>query len=167
MAVEKVKFREATEEDFNGICNLIKSEEELFLVYPSGKYPFTVDQVSHLFQVRKELTVAVDNGEIIGFANLYNYEPEKSAFIGNVVINESHRGHGLGKKIVSHMLKMAFDKHSLPEVKISVFSDNIPALLLYSDFGFTPYEIEERKGPNGDRVALIHMVMAMTSLFSS
>lgn len=158
-AVKEVQFREATDNDFNGICSLIKSEEELFLVYPSGKYPFTVEQVRELSQVRKELTVAVDDGEIIGFANLYNYESAKSAFIGNVVISKSHRGRGLGKKIVSHMLKMAFEKYHLPEVKISVFSENIPALLLYSDFGFVPYEIEERKDPKGGRVALIHMGM--------
>ncbi len=35
------EFRLATEDDFEGICRLVKSEEELFLVYPGGKYPFT------------------------------------------------------------------------------------------------------------------------------
>ncbi|MEN8215546.1 MAG: GNAT family N-acetyltransferase [Pseudomonadota bacterium] len=153
------EFREATENDFEGICKLVKSKEELFLVYPSGKYPFTVAQVRELSQVRKELTVAVDRNEIIGFANLYNYEPSKYAFIGNVVINKSHRGRGLGKEIISYMLKIAYKKHNLPEVRISVFSENTPALLLYSGFGFAPYEIEERKNPQGNRVALIHLKM--------
>jgi len=55
------------------------------------------------------------------------------------------------------MLKTAFEKHKLAEIKISVFSDNTPALLLYSGFGFSPCEIEERRYPSGRRVALIHM----------
>lgn len=151
------KFREAAEEDFDNICKLIKSKGELFLVYPSGSYPFTVSQVKELSEVRKELTVAVAGSEIIGFANLYNYEPGVLAFIGNVIIDEGYRGKGLGKEIVSYMLNKAREKYALPEIRISVFSENVPALLLYSGFGFMPYEIEERKNPKGNRVALIHM----------
>ena len=151
------KFRPATEKDFAGICQLIKSKEELFLVYPNGQYPFTVDQVRKLSQTRKELTVAVEENKIIGFANFYNYEAKKLAFIGNVVIDKDHRGKGSGKELVTHMLKTAFEKHKLAEIRISVFNDNTPALLLYSGFGFSPYEIEERKDPSGKRVALIHM----------
>ncbi|NEO32265.1 MAG: GNAT family N-acetyltransferase [Symploca sp. SIO3C6] len=150
-------MREATEKDFEGICKLIKSQEELFLIYPNGKYPLTVAQVKELSQVRKELTVAVEGKTIIGFANFYDYQRSKHAFIGNVVIAQSCRGRGLGKKIVSYMLKIAYEKYNLPEVRISVFNQNTPALLLYSGLGFTPYEIEERKSPQGNRIALIHM----------
>ncbi len=151
------KIREATEDDFEGICKLIKSKEELFLVYPVGKYPFILSQVKELSQTRKELTVSVDENIIIGFANFYNYEPKKSAYIGNVIIDKGYRGRGLGKEIISYMLKMAYEKYKLQEVRISVFNENAKALLLYSSFGFVPYEIEERKRPEGDRIALIHM----------
>jgi ribosomal protein S18 acetylase RimI-like enzyme len=157
------EFREATENDFEGIRQLIKTEEELFKVYPNGKYPFTVEQVSRLYQTRKALTVAVEGNEIIGFANLYDYKPKHFAFIGNVVIEKSHRGRGLGKAIISYMLKMAHEKYDLAEVRISVFSDNTVALLLYSRFGFVPYAMEERKNPAGYRIALIHMRIAIKS----
>jgi len=66
----------------------------------------------------------------------------------------------MGKAIVFHMLEKAFGRYDLPEVRISVFSENTPALLLYSGFGFVPYGIEERSDkppPKGKRVALIHM----------
>lgn len=151
------RFREATEDDFEDICKLVKTEEELFLVYPNGKYPFTVSQVKELSLIRKELTVAVEKNKIVGFANLYNYEPNNQAFIGNVIIDQSHRGKGLGKEIVSYMLNKAYEKYELPEVRISVFSENTAALLLYSSFGFVPYQIEERNTPAGNRTALIHM----------
>ena len=151
------EFRAATEDDFEGIAALIKSEEELYSVYPCGEYPFTVDQVRALSQTRKELSVGVDDNAIVAFANLYNYEPGKHAFIGNVVVDKDRRDRGLGKAIIGYMLKMAHEKYDLPEVRISVFSENTPALLLYSGFGFVPYEIEQRENPLGEKVALIHM----------
>ena len=155
------KFRETTEKDFEGICKLIKNKEDLFLVYPSGSYPFTVAQVRELSQVRIELTVIEDKNKIIGFANFYNYEEHKSAFIGNVVIDEKYRGRGLGKELISNMLKIAHEKYKLPEIKISVFNANTPALLLYLSFGFVPYDIEEKKDLKGKRVALIHMKIGL------
>ncbi len=154
------KIRAATERDFNGISKLITSREELFRVYPSGTYPFTESQVKVLAQKRRELTVAVNGDEVIGFANLYDDDQKILAFIGNVIITPHHRGKGLGKEIIAYMLEKAFNKHNLPEIRISVFSDNTPALLLYSNFGFLPYDIEERNDSDGNRTALIHMKMA-------
>jgi RimJ/RimL family protein N-acetyltransferase len=151
------EYREVSENDYAGICNLIRSEEEMFLVYPNGRFPLTEAQLRELSRLRKELTVAVDGDRIIGFANLYDYRKCQSAFIGNVVIDVSYRGKGLGKGIVSYMLEQAFVRHDLPEVRISVFSENATALLLYTGLGFTPYGIEERQKRDGTRVALIHM----------
>lgn len=151
------KIREATAEDFKEICGLIKSKEELFLVYPSGTYPLDETQLIEIQRVRKELTVVAGKNRIVGFANLYDYKENESVFIGNVVIDKGHRNQGLGREIVLHMLNIAFNKYRLPEVKISVFSENTLALLLYSSFGFFPYGIEERKNKKGNRLALIHM----------
>lgn len=150
-------FREAVHADYEEICKLVPSERELYLVYPRGAHPFTVEQVRNLSELRKELTVATDDAKIVGFANLYDFEDKESAFIGNVVIENSSRKRGLGKQLIGHMLKAAFFKYDLSEVHISVFSDNVPALLLYSKLGFRPYSIEERLDYETKRVALIHM----------
>lgn len=150
-------IREATVEDFEAIVRLVPSQEELFLVYPKGSHPFSIGQLRALADVRTELTVVVRNGEVIGFANLYDLKLHHWAFIGNVVIIHSFRGTGLGRKLVDHMVRVAFGKHELPEVRISVFSENTPALLLYASLGFKPYSIEARQHPTGKRVALIHM----------
>lgn len=155
-----IQFRPARESDYKVICKLISSAEELFYVYPKGQYPLTVAQLTQLAEIRTELTVALHNSTIIGFANLYNYKPAQSAFIGNVVIKQNYRGKHLGKQIVKHMLDKAFDKYHLAEVHISVFSENTAALLLYSSLGFSPYAIEERMDFNNQRVALIHMKLS-------
>ncbi len=150
-------IRPADLKDCEGICGLITSAEELFLVYPSGKFPFTVEQVQELFKVRQDLTVAVCEERIVAFANLYGHEAGKHAFIGNVVVDAAFRGRGLGREMVSHILGKAFEKYALPEVRISVFNDNTPALLLYASMGFSPYDVEVREKPNGEKTALIHM----------
>ncbi len=123
-------IKPATRNDYEGIARLIKSEEELFLVYPAGTFPFTVSQVEHLAKTRDALTVMIDSGRVIGFANLYDHQQGASAFIGNVVIDADYRGEGLGKQMVCYMLEMAFNKYQLPEVHISVFNNNMPALTL-------------------------------------
>lgn len=150
-------FREATDSDFGKICNLIKSKQELFLVFPKGNYPLTVEQVQELAQQRKELTVMECNNTIVGFANFYNFKQAHSAFIGNVIIDKKYRGKGLGKKLILHMLKIAEEKFKLAEIRISVFNENTTALLLYLNFGFVPYAIEEKKDPQSNRVVLIHL----------
>ena len=133
------------------------TQDELFRVYPKGTHPFSLEQLRHLVSSRKELTVAVLDDEVVGFANLYDVAFGKSAYIGNVVVAENARGQGFGRTLVQYMLKCALDKYEVKEVKISVFSDNIEALLLYASIGFVPYEVEGRMAPSGVRTALLHM----------
>jgi len=59
------------------------------------------------------------------------------------------------------MLEKAKNKFNLPEVRVSVFSENTRALLLYKSIGFIPYEVEERINTKSKRVALIHMKLAI------
>lgn len=159
-----MEMRTATPLDYDAIVRLVPSQEELYRVYPMGKYPFTVSQLEELAQVRKELTVVVDKGAVVAFANLYDLEPQQWVFIGNVVVASKYRGKGLGRSLVTHMVHAAFDNYAVPEVRISVFSENTPALLLYAKLGFTPYVMEERQDPGGRRVALIHMKLGRDKL---
>ncbi len=154
-----VIFRAAEEGDFPAVAALVQGAEELFRVYPRGSYPLTLEQLRTLAKVRSDLTVATVDGTVAGFANLYDLVPGERAFIGNVIVACTLRGKGLGRALLRHMIGLAFDKYRLPEVRISVFSDNTPALLLYTTLGFRPASIEERRDPQGARVALLHMVL--------
>ncbi len=153
-------IREATPKDFNSIAKIVKNEQELFYIYPSGKFPLTHAQIKELYEARKDFTVLTQKDKIIGFANLYDYLENRFVFIGNVVIDETYRGCGDGKKLISHMLNLAEKKYLLPEVRISVFADNTDALLLYMDFGFEPYAKEIKKDYQNDDVLLLHLRMA-------
>jgi RimJ/RimL family protein N-acetyltransferase len=156
---EHLQFRPAGEEDYPAIGGLVTSEEELFCVYPRGHYPFDVQQIRVLARERHELTVAIVKGKVVGFTNLYDMEAQYQAFIGNVIIEKTLRGCGIGRKMIGVMLKFCFEKHCLPKVNISVFSHNIPALVLYSRLGFSPFDLEERQDFAGQKTVMIHMTL--------
>ena len=134
------------------------SEEELFLVYAQGKYPFTVPQVRRLVEIRMEPTVMLHRGEVVGFANFYSYREGKSVFIGNVVVDRSLRGKGLGKRLVCYMMDRAFSEHDLRSVRLHVYNRNLPALLLYSSLGFQPHAMKAKRDYKGDPVMLFTLV---------
>ena len=156
-------FRLALPDDFEAISKLIQNEAELFLVYPSGKFPLDITQVKELYTARKDFTVLLHNDKIIGFANLYDFLIKEYVFIGNVVIAEAHRGKGYGKTLVTHMINLA-RSYKLPEVRISVFSENVDALLLYSDLGFELYAMREQKNHFNEEVTLLDMKLSLKSL---
>ena len=155
-----INIRLATEKDFERIAMLIPSEEELFLVYPSGRFPLDVAQVKELFEARKDFSVLTYEDKIIGFANLYDYLAGEFCFIGNVFVQAMHRGKGYGKSLVSHMIALA-KGYGLAEVRISVFADNTPALLLYTEYGFEIYTQESQENPLGETVILLHLRLSL------
>ncbi|HVI03044.1 MAG TPA: GNAT family N-acetyltransferase [Enhygromyxa sp.] len=152
-----VSFRPIVEQDFEAICTLVTSEEELFLVYDRGKYPLTTGQVRRLTENRMEPTVMLHHGRVVGFGCYYSYREAKSAFIGNIVLDRSMRGKGLGKRLVSHLIDRAFGDHDLPLVKLHVYTRNLPALLLYSALGFQPYAMKVLEDYEGDPVLLLSL----------
>lgn len=152
-----VEFRPVREEDYPAICELMPNEEELFLIYAQGNYPLTVDQVDKLVKKRMDPTVLIHDGAVRGFGNFYWYKPGKSVFIGNVVVDKSLRGIGLGKKLVNHMIGKAFHQYDLPRVNIHVYNRNLQALLLYQALGFRPYAMRPKKDHNGDPVIMLSL----------
>jgi ribosomal protein S18 acetylase RimI-like enzyme len=149
-------IRNAHKNDYPSICNLVKTKEELFLIYPAARFPLTIHMLEQLALKRLALTVVELEKRIIGFANLYAFTPDKEVFIGNVIIEDQQRGSGTGKMLIQHMLDIAFIELNVANVNISVFNENTPALNLYYSLGFTPYAFDQRVSPDGNKVILIH-----------
>jgi len=84
------------------------------------------------------LIVADSQDNVVGFAFLKIKKRFKnggfSAELG-IVIDEAHRGRGLGSKLMESLLKMA-QQEKVREVFLTVLSDNFKAIRLYEKFGF-------------------------------
>jgi ribosomal protein S18 acetylase RimI-like enzyme len=153
----KPLFRNALESDYAAICALVKSREEQFLIFPRRQWPFTVKLLHRLADERIGLTVAAIDNRVIGFANFYQYVPNHHAFIGNVVVDQAWRGRGIGRALLEYMMAKARDSYRLPEIRVSVFEHNVPAVSLYRSLGFDTYDSEVKHDPDGNRVTLVHM----------
>jgi RimJ/RimL family protein N-acetyltransferase len=53
------------------------------------------------------------------------------------------RGQGLAKEATQLLLAAAFDQFRLNEIYLEVFHDNAPAIAIYRQFGFQPYDQQD------------------------
>lgn len=155
-ALPTLRFVAAQPQHHAAIAALITTPEELFLVHPAGHFPWDDAQIAGLAASREQLTVGLLEDEVVAFANLYQVQPGVSAFIGNVIVAEAAKGRGIGQALVAHMVTLCRQKLAA-EPRLSVFSANSRALLLYSKLGFVPYGVEPRQDWHGNTLALIHM----------
>ena len=151
-----MEFHSANRGHLDQIISMVTSPEELYLFHPKGTYPLDHAQLDALFEKRSNLTVVIEEGEVVGFADLYNICPQESAFIGNVVVSTHHRGKGIGKGLTQYMCEVCINQYGATP-HLSVFNVNTRALLLYSTLGFKPYSVEQRVNLQEEPVALIHM----------
>jgi len=127
---------------------------------PGAAFPLDRAGLEQAIEGHDCRTVALLDGDVAGFADLYGYEPGRHCFIGHVIIDPARRGRGAGRQLVAAMVRQAAAKYNIERVNLSCFSDNVPALLMYSNMGFIPYAVEARQRPDGTPAALLHMTIA-------
>lgn len=149
--------RPVAENDIQLICSFPQSESELFFLFPKAIFPLSVPQLQDAIAQRSDSTVVELGGEVVAFANFYCWKTGGRCSIGNVIVSPQARGCGVGRYLIEQMIGLAISKHQATEITVSCFNQNVAGLLLYSQMGFQPYSVEERKDKKGNRIALIHM----------
>ena len=87
-----------------------------------------------------DLFVADVKGEIAGYAVFWAVMDQGE--LGNVAVDESHRGKGIGTKLIQAVLDRAGDR-GVREIFLEVRKSNTQAQDLYKAFGFS--EVGHRK----------------------
>ena len=96
-----------------------------------------------------EVAVAVENGVLLGSGyarrkmSRHYVSPAEHAYIGFLYVEPEYRGKGVNRLILDHLFAWA-KSNDLPEVHLTVYPDNAPAVRAYSKVGFDPYILEMR-----------------------
>jgi ribosomal protein S18 acetylase RimI-like enzyme len=149
--------RPANLEDLPQICTFPQNPMELYFMYPKATFPLTYDRLKFNFDNRSNCTVFLTDETVVAFANMYDIEPGKQCFLGNVIINPAFRGQGVGEYLLDTMAEIAVQTHQAKELHLTCFNTNTPALLLYLKTGFTPYAMEKRMDFDGKSLLAVHM----------
>lgn len=110
-------------------------------------YPITADDMNNYYSQFSDDELykftAVDENEIIGHLTIrFIDNARKIARLGFVIVDDTKRGLGCGKQLVSLAVAYAFDKLKADKVTLGVFENNTPAIQCYLSCGFKIVEKE-------------------------
>jgi len=96
-----------------------------------------------------EVAVAERDGQLIGSgyaqkkASRHYVSRSFHAYIGFLYVVPEERGRGINKRVLDHLIDWARAR-DLPEIHLTVYPDNAPAIRAYEKVGFEPYILEMR-----------------------
>ncbi len=110
-------------------------------------YPITAEDMNLYYSQYNDddlcKLTAVDNNGVIGHLTIrFMGDERKIARLGFVIVDDTKRGKGYGKQLVSSALKYAFDELKADKITLGVFENNAPAFHCYLSCGFNIVETE-------------------------
>ena len=96
-----------------------------------------------------EVVVAELDGELIASGyiqkrrSLDYVSSEYHAYIGFLYVDPAYRGRGINKQILNYLFDWA-QRNGLPEIHLTVYPENNPAVRAYVKTGFQPHLLEMR-----------------------
>lgn len=104
-------------------------------------YPITSEDMNNYYSQYNDdelyKLTAVCKDEIVGHLTIrFIDDARKIARLGFVIVDDTKRGNGYGKQLVSLALKYAFDELKADKVTLGVFENNTPAVHCYLSCGF-------------------------------
>lgn len=134
-------------DDFELLISWIDSPE--FLMQwggPHFSYPLSKNQLNHYIKDANKMNSEVfiykvilnETNQTIGHISLNNIDlMNRSARLGKILVGDNRlRGKGVGQKILSTVLDIAFEELSLHRVGLGVFDFNESAIRSYEKVGF-------------------------------
>lgn len=112
-------------------------------------YPVTPEEMNTYYDryidgQRSRALTMVDNGDIVGYITLRNpADNPTEQRLGFVIVDDSKRGRGLSKVLVSIAVKYAFEALGATKVSLGVFENNPSAIHCYEAAGFHRVSLPE------------------------
>lgn len=141
--------------DLPVLCGFPADAQELFFMFPRASWPLTPEQLERAAAERREPTVFLCGSEVAGYANFLAWAGGDFCEVGNLVVGPAWRRRGLASRIMEVMQDKAREVFAARRFKVSCFSLNTGAMLLYARLGFMPTGIEPRNGPDGVPYAIV------------
>ena len=142
-------------------------DERVMAMWCSGifSYPLTAEQLIRRMEQSEEKTdewvmACVDElGVVIGHLYMWGNFQEDRVHLGLIVVDDTRRGQGLGRRMVEKAVTYAFEIAGVSRVTLGVFDCNPQAYACYQKAGFTLDFIEEHAMEyQGEIWNRIHMV---------
>ena len=147
MSSGPLKTRSATLEDLPTLLAFEQGiiEAERPYDHTLGPDPLSYYDLGELIgSPNAEVAIVELQGEIVasGYAkkkkSLHYVAHDYHAFLGFMFVKPEHRGKGINQKLIAYLLAWA-KKNNLPEVQLTVYEDNLPAIRAYEKIGFSKY----------------------------
>lgn len=112
-------------------------------------YPLTPEDMNTYhernFDGRRSRALTMTDGdEVVGYITLrIPADDPTEQRLGFVIVDDSKRGHGLGKALVSMAIKYAFETLGATKVSLGVFENNPSAIHCYEAAGFHRVSLSE------------------------
>ncbi len=106
------------------------------------RYPVTPEDMNtyherYIDGQRSRALTMTDSDDIVGYITLrIPADDSTEQRLGFVIVDDSKRGRGLGKVLVSMAVKYAFETLGATKVSLGVFENNISAIHCYEAVGF-------------------------------
>ncbi len=143
--------------DAEAISAFPLSEEELFFAFPKAAFPLTPDVLLRTARERLSPTVALNDDDVVGYANFIKVKERSFCAIGNLMVHPAHRRKGVATYLVKAMVRQATEIYCARFVRAACFSHNQAAYQLYHKLGFRPGEMEQRVTSDGTPVLLVNL----------
>lgn len=143
--------------DVPEICDFPQSEEELYFSFPKAQYPLTPEQLKDAADKRKNPSVVILDGKVVGYANFFKVRPDIFCTLGNLLVHPLHRRQGVATYLVQTMIRIAVETYKARFVRAACFSHNSAGYQFYRGMGFKPADMVHRTTPDGETVLLVNM----------
>ena len=106
------------------------------------RYPVTPEDMNRYYEryidgQRSRALTMVDGSDIVGYITLrIPADDPAEQRLGFVIVDDSRRGCGLGKALVSMAIKYAYEELGATKVSLGVFENNPSAIHCYESAGF-------------------------------